>query len=121
MVYASRRIDGGSEVLMHRQILGLTKGDGKIADHINGNGLDNRRANLRVTDRLGNAPNAIGRRNTAVPFKGCDRRKTRGCFRSRIKVCKKEVALGSYKTPVEAHLAYCYAAAHYHGEFARTA
>ena len=93
MVYASRRVDGGSEVLMHRQILGLTKGDGKIADHINGDGLDNRRANLRVTDRLGNARNAIGRRNTAVPFKGVTIEKSTGMFRSRIKVCKRKSLL----------------------------
>jgi hypothetical protein len=35
-------------VLMHRQILGLTAGDGLTGDHINGDPLDNRRANLRV-------------------------------------------------------------------------
>ena len=35
-------------VRMHRHILGLKYNDGKIADHINRNGLDNRRSNLRI-------------------------------------------------------------------------
>ncbi len=33
---------------MHRVILGLKKGDGKIVDHRKGHSLDNRRSNLRV-------------------------------------------------------------------------
>lgn len=35
-------------IRMHRQILGLKKGDGMKTDHVNHNGLDNRRCNLRI-------------------------------------------------------------------------
>lgn len=54
--YACRGAGGRNDglVAMHRQILGLVKGDGQFADHINGNGLDNRRANLRVVDKSAN-------------------------------------------------------------------
>lgn len=45
--YALRN-DHGKTIYMHRQILGLVKGDGLFADHINGNSLDNRRNNLRI-------------------------------------------------------------------------
>ena len=31
--------------------------DAKVVDHVNGDGLDNRRANMRVTDQRGNARN----------------------------------------------------------------
>jgi len=40
-------------VRMHREILGEPKG--KIIDHINHNGLDNRRANIRVVTRQQNS------------------------------------------------------------------
>lgn len=44
-VYAKRDFGGGRQVGMHRFILGTPKG--MVADHINGNTLDNRRENLR--------------------------------------------------------------------------
>lgn len=43
------------QVYLHRFILNAQKGD--IVDHINGDGLDNRRCNLRLTDLKGNAAN----------------------------------------------------------------
>lgn len=52
--YASGQ-DGRRTVYMHRIIAGATAGT--EVDHINRNRLDNRRVNLRVTDRAGNAKN----------------------------------------------------------------
>lgn len=43
---------------MHRFILGIRPEDGGVVDHINRNGLDNRRSNLRVTNKSGNALNS---------------------------------------------------------------
>lgn len=42
---------------MHRLLLGLTHGDGLVADHMNRDKLDNRRENLRVVDRRTNPQN----------------------------------------------------------------
>lgn len=44
-------------VLMHREILGLEPGDGLEGDHHNGDKLDNRRTNLRITTRAENGQN----------------------------------------------------------------
>lgn len=50
----------GPSILMHRVILGAKRG--QIVDHINGDGLDNRRRNLRLTTPSGNATNNRVRR-----------------------------------------------------------
>lgn len=43
--------------LLHRVLLGLERGDGHYGDHINGDRLDNRRANLRVVTNSENGQN----------------------------------------------------------------
>jgi len=48
-------------IRMHRLIIGAKHGD--IVDHINGNGLDNRRANLRIVSHAENCQNRIGTRS----------------------------------------------------------
>ena len=45
--YAVRWRDGGT-IYLHREVLGLERGDGLEADHVNRDRLDNRRANLRA-------------------------------------------------------------------------
>ena len=44
-------------VKMHREITNAPKGT--VVDHINGDTLDNRKSNLRVTDTFGNAQNIL--------------------------------------------------------------
>lgn len=52
-IYA-RAFADGSEVLAHRFILSLDASTETVVDHVNGNGLDNRRSNLRLCTRLQN-------------------------------------------------------------------
>jgi len=54
--------------LMHRVILGASKGT--EVDHINGDGLDNRRANLRLCSPHNNKKNRRINRNNTTGFKG---------------------------------------------------
>jgi len=59
--YASRGVGHGRGnrriEKMHRRILGLSPGDGLQVDHINGDGIDNRRRNLRVCTHAENHAN----------------------------------------------------------------
>jgi hypothetical protein len=53
-VTRSKKI-GASQHLMHRMVLGASPA--QIVDHINGNGLDNRRCNLRIVSHVENVGN----------------------------------------------------------------
>lgn len=70
---------------MHRLILGLKKGDGKIVDHINGNGLDNRRTNLRVSSYSDNAANVPIHKGNTSGYKGVWFRKNRGTWKTEVR------------------------------------
>lgn len=127
--YAGRSIKGcSSPTYLHREILGLTKGDGKQADHINGNSLDNRRVNLRVVTNQQNSCNRI----KSGKFKGVTQRPTTYRKKGRtgpvsytkpwvaqITLNYQHINLGYFSTPEEAAHAYDKAAKKYFGEFAR--
>lgn len=62
---ATRLAAGGPLVYMHRVVLGLTKGDGLEADHLNGDRSDNRRSNLRALTHAQNNQNVPSRGGTS--------------------------------------------------------
>lgn len=72
--YAARLEKGGDgvkrQVRLHRALLGLEHNDGKVADHMNRDPLDNRRANLRVGTQTLNCQNTSSRRGSASRFRG---------------------------------------------------
>lgn len=104
---------------MHREILGLT--DRRIhADHKNGNGLDNRRENLRVADSSQNRFNRGKEPRNTSGYKGVCRNSISGRWTAQIGAYGKRFYLGCYDTPEEAARAYDAAAKEKHGEFART-
>ncbi len=65
--YAARRI-GTRRTTLHRvileRILGRKIREGEECDHIDGNGLNNRRCNLRLVDHRRNIRNSHNRQNT---------------------------------------------------------
>ena len=102
-------------VYMHRVILDLKKG--KQADHINGNGLDNRRSNLRLCANQQNQRNQHSIRGTSK-YKGVCR--DNGAWLARIKVDYKTKHLGRFKNEIDAARTYDEAAIKHFGEFANT-
>lgn len=113
--YYAQGFVAGRVVLMHRIILDAKPG--QIVDHINGDGLDNRRANLRIATPSQNNYNQSMQRHNFWGFKGVSANRKR--WRARIKVNGYVMRLGTFDSPEEAALAYDEAARIHHGEFGR--
>lgn len=94
-------------ISMHREILGLSKGDKRQADHINHNTLDNREANLRIVT---NSQNHYNRRKT----KGYCWHKMAKKYYARIKINGQTINLGLFDTASKARAAYLKAKKKYH-------
>lgn len=66
----AKRSEGQSIIYLHRELLGLTPGDGLEADHINRDKLDNRRNNLRSVTQEQNKQNTSSQRGASSKFRG---------------------------------------------------
>lgn len=104
-------------VKMHQVILG-TK-EGKVIDHINGNGLDNRKANVRFATSEQNSWNQRKQRSqSSSKYKGVHWEKKRKEWRARIKYKGRSIHIGRFETEEEAARAYDAKAKELFGEFA---
>ena len=111
--YAVRRY---SRIPMHRMVSSPNRE--QEVDHMNGNKLDNQRANLRNCTRKENARNR--KQNTGTSqYKGVYWEKAAKCWRADIRVDYKLRFLGRFPSEIDAARAYDAAARQYFGEFAR--
>lgn len=118
--YAVRTIRKGEKWTaqkMHREILEIPKN--MDTDHINGNGLDNRKENLRACTNSQNQANRGMPINNTSGYKGVCWYKANRKWQAQIKINKKQIYLGRYSTKEQAALIYNEAALKYHGKFAR--
>lgn len=104
-------------LLMHRLILGLHD-TARHTDHINHNGLDNRRINLRTCTSTENSYNSTLSARNKSGYKGVSWH--RGRWRAQITVGYKRLQIGSYDSPEDAARAYDAAAMENFGKFAAT-
>ncbi len=103
--YAGRRLNRHANEKMHRVILKLVDSN-VLVDHINGNGLDDRKQNLRIVSRQGNRVNSIKNKNNSSGFKGVQFHSQSGKWRVQIRVNHKLIHCGLFIEKVDAALAY---------------
>lgn len=88
---------------MHEQIMGTP--DGMYTDHIDGNGLNNTRENLRIVTPRQNTQNRHSVRKK-TQYVGVSWHNSKGNWRARIMINGYQKHLGNYKTEIEAYTAY---------------
>lgn len=121
-VYATSH-DKATVILMHRLILGLTDRY-SLTDHIDHNGLNNQRSNLRAASYSQNNSNRRSQKNSLSKYLGVSlniqKRKDRvyRYWTAHIGKNNKRIRLGYFKTEEDAARAYDEAAKVHHGEFA---
>ena len=120
--YAHRNtpIKDGKQItcIMHRFILGLGKGDGKYVDHIDHDGLNNQKSNIRIVTHSQNHMNRISLKNTSSKYKGVCWNKRAKCWHSQIRINSKFIYLGIFEDEKEAAKAYNRKAIELFGEYA---
>lgn len=118
-VYASRNEKVGerrSMVLLHRVILSAPAG--MLVDHIDGDGLNNRRSNLRLATAAENCRNQRLHKDSSSGLKGVSWHESANKWVAQIWANGKNNYLGVFSCPERAHAAYLEAAKKFHGNFA---
>jgi len=108
----------GKTIRMHREIVNIP--DGLECDHINGNSLDNRKANLRPATRQQNCWNNRKRRPKSLSkYKGVSYNSRGRPWKAMLTVGGKTKYLGSFDTQIQAAKEYDKAAKEYFGQYAK--
>lgn len=101
------------------RVIGRPLVKGEYPDHIDLNSMNNTRSNLRLVNNSINQHNRHIQRNNTSGYKGVSFHKQLRKWTARISVNGKTLNIGVYDTPEAAYKAYCDAAIHHYGEFAR--
>lgn len=116
-------------IKMHRivleRILGRPLEKWEFPDHVNRNGLDNRRENIRLVNRAQNSMNTTKNVNNTSGYKGVTWNKFHGKFQAQITQTnpetrkKKKIHIGYFENPEDAYKAYCKKVRELHGDVYR--
>lgn len=109
-LYAEHRTSEGLEPLHHavlKRVFGEPVPKGFDVDHIDGDGLNNTRENLRIATRKQNSVNRGPNKNNTSGYKGVFFQKGLGKWTSKIMIDGKSRHLGVFETREEAYKAFC--------------
>ena len=109
--------NGGRRALLLHRVL-MDAPSGVLVDHIDGDGLNNVRSNLRLCTPAQNAQNTKRQKNNKSGFKGVSLCKQTGRWKAVIMANRKFKVIGRYESPESAARAYDSYARELHGEFA---
>lgn len=112
--------DGNRQVKLYMHSAIMNTPAGMITDHINHNGLDNRRANLREGSYSQNNANQSKISNKASKYKGVTWDNWNNKWKAQITVNYKNHFLGYFDNEYDAGKAYDKACKHFYEQFART-
>lgn len=107
----------GTVIRMHRFLKDVSDRL-RYVDHRDGNGLNNRKRNLRVCPPHRNSANRRKNKNNTSGFRGVFYNKRRNRYVASICAQRKAITIGYYKTAIEAARARDLAAIQMHGDFA---
>lgn len=119
--YAARQVNIDGKIwtiYLHRFLLGVP--DGVTVDHIDGDGLNNQKANLRMASHRQQTWNRKHRTGASSPYKGVKKQKDSNRWTAWISHDGKSRYLGIFRTAKEAAHIFDAAARVLHGEFAWT-
>ena len=112
----ARRDGSIKKIIMHRVLMNAKKGE--FVDHINGNGLDNRKHNLRICGLAENCKNRGPNKNSSSQYKGVSWCKSKNLWVAQIMISGKGKTIGRFCDEKEAAKAYDSVCKEIHGEFA---
>lgn len=115
-LYVSHNRKNGIKMSLHRYLLNFPK---QVIDHKNGNGLDNRKENLRLCTHAENFRNRDKSVTNTSGYKGVTWNKQHRKWMAQISINYKRKTIGVFHSKDQAAIAYNIAALKYHGEFAR--
>lgn len=118
IVYAYRTCKKKT-IIMHRFIVNAPMDTSIGVDHINGDGLDNRKSNLRLCTKSQNAANSRKYATNTSGYKGVYFDKRENKWVSRIRLSGKRIYIGGFNDRISAAKSYDLKAKEIFGRFAK--
>ncbi len=101
----AQRTSGRRTLFLHRELMGLEYGDGRMVDHRNGNRLDCRRENLRIVDATINAANRLSEAGSSSRYTGVTWHAQCGKWQAQVARYGRNIYLGLHDTEEAAYAA----------------
>ena len=108
----------GTSAYIHQIILAADAGS--LVDHVDGNGLNNRRCNLRFASLSENQHNRYVNTNSRSGVKGVYWERRNRKWRAIFRAHGRKICVGYFQTITDAKAAIIAARIAYHGQFARS-